>query len=442
MEIDKSNEIKEAMANIYTQIAERKDKSQISNITYYKELAFDSARFIENDVFVTKLNRENGKKGAEEVYEIYNKDGDLVATVDKAGKIHFSPEYIEKLRQEYQEYFEMLNLDNAVLELPEEIKERNITLQPEELEKEKKKEKQDEKGKEDEEKTEEEDEEQEQEKLDPQEENQEQKAIAKKKGIPENNVLIVRDNSNFYKDHPEVERDLIFSRDKDGLVKAEYIDENGELQPSKYIMPSTTGIRQETVSIGSDGNPVTKESPQQVMQTRNLTGRDQDIRDVRINIKFDTYGYPYAEEARQGNEGEWTSQAIEVKGRPTNSSQVNEITSIRTGVADPDRETGMYSSVEKTGLIQDGVQYDEMHLMQHSEEIIEEFIKDGYQRKEAVEIFNYMIGEEVLTEKEAKERVNENIKEREKIQEKEQERDDDDEGRTPWGDAEARDSRR
>ncbi len=442
MEIDKSNEIKEAMANIYTQIAEREDKStQISNITYYKELAFDSARFIENDVFVTKLNRENGKKGAEEVYEIYNKDGDLVATVDKAGKIHFSPEYIEKLRQEYQEYFEMLNLDNAVLELPEEIKERNITLQPEELEKEKKKEKQDEKGKEDEEKTEEE-EEQEQEKLDPQEENQEQKAIAKKKGIPENNVLIVRDNSNFYKDHPEVERNLIFSRDKDGLVKAEYIDENGELQPSKYIMPSTTGIRQETVSIGSDGNPVTKESPQQVMQTRNLTGRDQDVRDVRINIKFDIYGYPYLEEARQGNEGEWTSQAIEVKGRPTNSSQVNEITSIRTGVADPDRETGMYSSVEKTGLIQDGVQYDEMHFMQHSEEIIEKFIKDGYQRKEAVEIFNYMIGEEVLTEKEAKERVNENIKEREKIQEKEQERDDDDEGRTPWGDAEARDSRR
>lgn len=203
-------------------------------------------------------------------------------------------------------------------------------------------------------------------------------------------------------------------------------------------MPSTTGIRQETVSIGSDGNPVTKESPQQVMQTRNLTGRDQDIRDVRINIKFDTYGYPYAEEARQGKNGKWVALAIEVKGRPTNSSQVNEITSIRTGVADPDRETGMYSSVEKTGLIQDGVQYDEMHFMQHSEEIIEKFIKDGYQRKEAVEIFNYMIGEEVLTENEAKARVNENIKEREK----EQERDDDDEGRTPWGDAEARDSRR
>ena len=109
----------------------------------------------------------------------------------------------------------------------------------------------------------------------------------------------------------------------------------------------------ETVSIGSDGNPVTKESPQQVMQTRNLTGRDQDIKDVRINIKFDTYGYLDIEEARQGKKGEWAAHDIEVRGRDYNSSQVNEKTSIRTGVADPDRETGTYSSVEKTGLIQD-----------------------------------------------------------------------------------------
>lgn len=435
MEIDKSNEIKETMANIYTQIAEREDKStQISNITYYKELAFDSVGFIENDVFVTKLSRENDKKGTEEVYEIYNKNGDLVATVDEVGKIHFLPECIENLRQEYQKYFELLNLDNAVLELPEEIKEGSITLGLEELEREvpKKEEKQGEKG---------EEKEGEENKLNQQE------AIAKKKGIPKNNVLIVKDNSNFYKDHPEVERNLIFSRDENGVIKAEYIDENEELQPSKYIMPSTTGIRQETVSIGSDGNPVTKESPQQVMQTKNLTGRDEDIRDIRINIKFGPYGYLDIEEARLGTNGEWAAHDIEVTGRDDNSSKVNEETSIKTGVADPNKETRTYSSVEETGLAQDGVQYDEMYLMQHSEEIIDKFIKYGYQRKEATEIFNYMIGEETLTEEEAKERVNENIKEREEREErkeiqKEQERDDDDEGRTPWGDAEARGSRR
>lgn len=131
------------------------------------------------------------------------------------------------------------------------------------------------------------------------------------------------------------------------MVKAEYIDENGELQPSKYIMPSTTGMRQETVSIGSDGEPVTREVPNQVMRTQNLSRRDGDVRDIRFNIKFDTYGYMDIEEARQGRKGEWSAHDIEVRGRKYNSSEVNEATSIRTGVADPDKETETYSSVEK-----------------------------------------------------------------------------------------------
>ncbi len=53
-----------------------------------------------------------------------------------------------------------------------------------------------------------------------QEEGVEEQEIAIKKGIPVNNVLIVRDNSNLYKDHPEIERGLIFSRDNDGKVKS------------------------------------------------------------------------------------------------------------------------------------------------------------------------------------------------------------------------------
>ena len=75
--------------------------------------------------------------------------------------------------------------------------------------------------------------------------------------------------------------------------------------------------------------------------------------------------------------------------------------------------------------------------MQHADEIIDEFIKQGYQKTEAVAIFNYMIGEQELTEKEAKEKVNENLKEV-----KQEEREEEPEERTPWGDAEARDARR
>ena len=189
--------------------------------------------------------------------------------------------------------------------------------------------------------------------------------------------------------------------------------------------------------MGKDGNPITRETPQQVMRTQNLTGRDQDIRDIRINVKFDQYGYLDIEEARQGKNGEWAAHDIEVRGRDYNSAQVNEVTSIKTGVADPDKETNSYETMENEGKPQDEIQYDKMYLMQHADEIIDEFIKQGYQKLEAVAIFNYMIGEQELTEKEAKEKVNENLKEV-----KQEEREEEPEERTPWGDAEARDARR
>ena len=425
MEQKQPEEIKQTMAEIYTQIAEREGKdTAISNITYYKEFTFDSAKFIENDIFVTKLQKTKGKSQIE-TFEIYNKDGELIATVDEKGKVQFAPEYIELLKQEYKKFFEILKLDEATLELPEKLREEDISLEHDELEKEV--EKQEQKGKKIEKKQEEKS----------QDDNSQEQEIAKQKGIPTNNVLIVRDNSNLYKDHPEIERNLIFSRDNDGKVKAEYIDENGELQPSKYIQPSNTSVRQETISIGKDGNPVTRETPQQVMRTQNLTKRDQDVRDVRINIKFDQYGYMDIEEARQGRNGEWAAHDIEVRGRDYNSAQVNEETSMKTGMADPDKETSSYESMENVGKPQDEIQYDRVYLMQHADEIIDGFINQGYQKIEAVAIFNHMIGEEALTEKQAKERVNEEIKEV-----KQEEREEEPEERTPWGDAEARDARR
>lgn len=428
MEAKQTQEIKQTMVNIYTSISEREGKdTEISSITYYKEFVFDSARFIDNDIFITKLEKVEGKD-KKEFFEIYNKDGELIATVNEKGKIQFAPEYIEKLRQEYEKFFKLLKLDDAVLELPEKInEERDVLIEHKELkeeaEKEQKKDKKDEKKQDDIEQQE--------------EKQQEEQEIANKKGISVNNVLIVRDNSNLYKDHPELEKGLVFSRDNDGIVKAEYVDENGDLQPSKYIQPSSTAIRQETISVGKDGNPIKREIPQQVMKTQNLTGRDQDVRDIRINVKFDQYGYLDIEEARQGRNGEWAAHDIEVRGRDYNSTQVNEATSIRTGIADPDKQTQAYNSMEEGKQSQDEIQYDQMYLMQHSDEIIEGFIKEGYKKTEAVAIFNHMIGEEALTEKEAKEKVNEEIKEPEKDEKTEDFEDE----KTPWGDAEARETR-
>lgn len=176
-----------------------------------------------------------------------------------------------------------------------------------------------------------------------------------------------------------------------------------------------TALRQETVSIGSDGNPVTKNVPYQVMKTKGLNNIDKDIRDIRININIDSYGYLDIEEARQGRNGEWLSHDIEVKGRDYNSRAVNETTSIRSRKADPDKQTEAYEKAEKNEFaVEDGIQYDEMYLAEHADEIIQSLVDKGYQRPEAVDIFNYMIGEENLSLEQAEERVNKEIGEKSK----------------------------
>lgn len=432
---NENNKIKEQMASIYTQIAQNVDKqTQINNITYYNQMQFGNNNFGENNIFVAKITRveENKEK---QTFEIYTNSGELIASVNEKGKIEFKPEYVEKLRTDYKQYFETLQLDNLEYNQPQDLQEQDLLLVTEELQEEaiKLQEKSENKeGKEEEQQSLENE----------QEINEEQqvKEIAQKKGIPSTNVLKVRENSNFYKDHPELEKNLIFTRDNNGVIKAEYIDENGELQPSKYIKESTTSLRQETVSIGDNGDPVTKQVPYQVMQTQNLNKRDEDIKDIRLNVNIDMYGYMTIEESRQGKNGKWASHNIEMQGRDYNSHQVNEETSLKTGKADPEKETKSYKVTENTEMAQDGVQYDEMYLMQHSSEIIDEFISQGYQKEEAVQIFNYMIGEDKLSEEKAKEVVNEQIQQKEQAEKEvdQQQLEDEEQQRTPWGDAEAR----
>ena len=450
MDKDRKKEIMNKMIEI-SSIVDAKLNEEIQerkNIIYYEDFEFGKSGLAEKNVYIVEISnqkqKETGDKGekttrkekAEGIdglekdvtYEIYSEDDQLIAIVTAEGKVQFTQEYLEQLKAIDEKYFEQLNLDDIDFELPEELRENDLVMTKEETEETRKEDSEEKERKSD--------------NKEQQESNQdeEQKAIAEQKGIPQNNVLKIRENSNFYKDHPNLEPNLIFYIDNDGIARAEYIDENGNLQPSKYFEPSQTSLRQETVDIGNDGNPVVKEVPYQVMKTNGLASTDKDIRDVRININRDTYGYIEISEARQGKNGKWAAHNIEVKGRDYNSREVNEQTSMRTRVADPDKQTDAYAAVEETGLIQDEVQYDEMYLMEHSEEIIEEFMKEGYNKDEAIAIFDYMIGEETLPEEEAKQRVNEEIKEAEKQREtsEEKEAEQDDEERTPWGDAESR----
>lgn len=391
------------------------EEQKIGDTKYYKDLNLGQVG-IENAYVVEieniEKNKEIGEREVYVIYKIYTEDHVLVANVDNKGDVEFSPEFLEQLKQISPEYFESLNLEDndTNFELPEEKEDEKVISYKEEEEKENAESSSLE------------------EKI-PEEDNETQE-IAKQKGIPACNVLIVRNDSNFYKDHPEVERNLYFYRSEDGVIKAEYIDENGISQPSKYFEPSTTSIRQETISMGANGNPVKKEVPYQTMITK-LQTNDKDIRSVRINIDINC-GYLEISESRQGVNGQWASLKIECRGKDYNSAELNKATSTKYGVADPAKDTSTFAKVEQTSLENDGVQYSEMQ--KYAESLVEKFMDQGYNKEESIKICNYMIGEEQLKEDEAKTKVNEEIKENNRKKDTDYGENDED-GRTPGGDA-------
>lgn len=431
-------EIMQKMIEVANLIEQDKNDqtTSVEDMLYYQNFEFKGSGLAEKHLIIAKIVNE---KESITTYQIYSADAkELIATVNEKGKIHFRAEYLEALREIDGNYLKMLDLEDLDFELPKDLEKEDKILtkqEREEIAKENQTQLKDKEPKK-EEKGQEKNQQEKNEAKDLEEEKREK--IARKKQIPSHNILMVRENSNLYKDHPNLEKNLYFYRDSNGTVKAEYLDENGNPHPSHFFEDSSTVLRQETVSLGDDGNPVTKEVPYQVMRTKNLNTQDQDIRDIRMTINIDSYGYLEIEEARQGRNGQWLSHPIEVKGRDYNSYEINKETSIRTRKANPDEQTKSYEKVENTGLEQDGVTYDEMYLIEHAQEIIERFIKEGYQKKEAVQIFDYMIGEETLTEEQAKQRVNEKIK-KEDVQEISLE--EQGEERTPWGDAERRQKR-
>ena len=444
MDDKKREEVMSNMVKLNENLKEKlsSNNQEIVGIIYERDFRFKGTELGLTEAYKVKIRnnslqekdkkvKESSEKQEGFLYEIYDEDNNLVATINKEGEVQFEPEYLEKIDKGY---IKMLGLENAEIELPEELERGDLALSRKEIE-EKMPKKQ--KGKEEKEEQKEEDKEQ----NEPEVSEDEEEKFAKRKGIPRNNVLKLRTDSNFLEDHPEVEENTFFYKDNDGIVKAEYIDENGETQPSKFFEDSTTAIREETVSMGDDGVPVKKEIPYQTMLTKNLNNVDKDIREIRININIDSYGYLEISEARQGTNGMWSSHAIEVEGRDYNSYAMNKMTSIETRKADPNKFTESYKAVEGTEVAQDGIEMSEMFLMQYAQEIIQSFVDEGYNKEEAIEIFDLMVGEEKLTVEQAKKEVNETIKEQNKQEKEQEEQKEEDEGRTPWGDAEARRNR-
>ncbi len=140
--MENKDKIIEKMLELQSSISEElKNRGQeIDKIGFYKEISFNGAGLAVNDVFVVKLkeidkpkSKENEDQLEKEEYEIYDKDQNLIATVGMDGSIEFSQEFLEQLKTINEDYFNTLNLDEAELELPEELERDDIALTKNEL---------------------------------------------------------------------------------------------------------------------------------------------------------------------------------------------------------------------------------------------------------------------------------------------------------------------
>lgn len=137
---------KREVLNIMLEIGKEVDKhldiniQERGNITYYSDFEFGNSGLGIKDVYIVetplKIKHKLGDNKPENktIYEIYDEDCNLIATVTEAGKVHFMAEYLEELKQINPQYFEQLKLEDINFELPEELRDDDIIMTRAELE--------------------------------------------------------------------------------------------------------------------------------------------------------------------------------------------------------------------------------------------------------------------------------------------------------------------
>lgn len=131
------NKMKELSSIVDAGLDEKQQRRE--DITYYDDFKFNGSNLAVNSVYVVEISNENKEKTADKseekytTYELYDKNNKKIADVDGKGKIHFSQEFIENLKQIDSNYVEQLNLDDLDFELPEKLSEKDLQLTKEEL---------------------------------------------------------------------------------------------------------------------------------------------------------------------------------------------------------------------------------------------------------------------------------------------------------------------
>lgn len=122
--------IKEVANKIYEISEQKEDNKKIEDIIYYEEYEFlkqdkKHFSFSEKDVFmIKKAEKIEGKDVI--TYELYNKEGKLLASSDKEGNIEFSEEYKSDLKKIPKEYYSKIGFDERKMKIEDIVKEPSI----------------------------------------------------------------------------------------------------------------------------------------------------------------------------------------------------------------------------------------------------------------------------------------------------------------------------
>ena len=142
MDKNKRNQVIQNMLSIKTKInARNSENREIENIGFYNDFQFKNTGLAVTNIYIVKMNNDIDKSSENfakkesqnrnlsserTLYEIYDQDNNMIATVDEMGIIHFDEEYIETLKDVNEEYFNML--ENEEFILPEELSKEDLVL--------------------------------------------------------------------------------------------------------------------------------------------------------------------------------------------------------------------------------------------------------------------------------------------------------------------------
>ncbi|MBQ9297535.1 MAG: hypothetical protein IJ223_00625 [Clostridia bacterium] len=245
------------------------EMEKIKDIFYFKKFELvkgdrNHLSFAKEDVFVVEKLDER-EELAKIFYEVYDKNGDLIATIDDSGKVEFSKDYLEKV-EKIPELSKQIDFKNGQIDLEELDKEHSIK---EELEKENEKEREN-----NQEKNSENNEELKEDNKDEKEENELEDAktldeevniIAKNLGIDPNEIdahTEIRD-IEFYKMVPEANNfkgfvQIVHLKNNEFKVVGEDV-KTGKVKELNSIETSKNPDRVTAIELGNDGQDIKRE---------------------------------------------------------------------------------------------------------------------------------------------------------------------------------------